>query len=756
MTKQKTTKKTLLTSVLSLVLCMAMLVGTTFAWFTDNVTSKNNIIKSGTLDVTMEWADGTKAVPADDSADWKDASAGAIFDYDLWEPGYTEVRHIKIANEGTLALKYQLNIVANGDVSKLADVIDVYYLDPADMVDERADLVAEKRIGTLTEVLSAISTTASGNLLAGENHTITLALKMQESAGNEYQNLSIGSDFSVQLMATQLTSENDSFDNQYDRMATIDDIDELNEALAADYDLIQLGANITVTESIVIPAGKTVAIDLAGYTMSQEKGDITAAYALIDNKGTLTIEDSVGTGKISFADTTPYTADIGWASNTIRNTGVLTVNGGTVENVTAEAVMKFSYPHAIDCYQGSVTTINGGTVKSLNYDSIRMFCNSETLATTVTINGGTIINRVSFQDPSAQKAGYGVLNINGGNFVTTAGVNANVRLLNFSKVCSNMKATVTGGTFDKGFKTQDLASCGVVTADWLTYAGATAVASDADSLQKAIDNAENGAVIKLVADIKGNVTVAQKENVKITIDGNKNTFAGSISIDGKSATILSAGVTIKNVNFDASAINTDACINMGIKGDNNTRYVTNLNVEDCTFTGTYPSAEQVGIKTYTGGGQNLSVKRCDATNMHSLAQIHNIVNVEFEDCDIVACKNGIGVGSSRNVKITGCDMNVDAYGVRGNGEESDAALTITDCNFTAHIPVVIRKVSKGYSVTVNGINKMTETNSEGLWCVAASNEYGDVDKAGLTAVTASVTISINDATLDKDGVFIKK
>ena len=756
MNNKKSTKRALLTSVLSLVLCMAMLVGTTFAWFTDNVTSKNNIIKSGTLDVTMEWADGTKAVPADDSADWKDASAGAIFDYDLWEPGYTEVRHIKIANEGTLALKYQLNIVANGDVSKLADVIDVYYLDPADMVDERADLVAEKRIGTLTEVLSAISTTASGNLLAGENHTITLALKMQESAGNEYQNLSIGSDFSVQLMATQLTSENDSFDNQYDRMATIDDIDELNEALAADYDLIQLGANITVTESIVIPAGKTVAIDLAGYTMSQEKGDITAAYALIDNKGTLTIEDSVGTGKISFADTTPYTADIGWASNTIRNTGVLTVNGGTVENVTAEAVMKFSYPHAIDCYQGSVTTINGGTVKSLNYDSIRMFCNSETLATTVTINGGTIINRVSFQDPSAQKAGYGVLNINGGNFVTTAGVNANVRLLNFSKVCSNMKATVTGGTFDKGFKTQDLASCGVVTADWLTYAGATAVASDADSLQKAIDNAENGAVIKLVADIKGNVTVAQKENVKITIDGNKNTFAGSISIDGKSATILSAGVTIKNVNFDASAINTDACINMGIKGDNNTRYVTNLNVEDCTFTGTYPSAEQVGIKTYTGGGQNLSVKRCDATNMHSLAQIHNIVNVEFEDCDIVACKNGIGVGSSRNVKITGCDMNVDAYGVRGNGEESDAALTITDCNFTAHIPVVIRKVSKGYSVTVNGINKMTETNSEGLWCVAASNEYGDVDKAGLTAVTASVTISINDATLDKDGVFIKK
>lgn len=215
MTKQKSTKRALLLSALSLLMCVSMLIGSTFAWFTDSVTSGSNIIKSGNLDVEMYWADGTKAVPTAD-ADWTDASNGAIFDYDLWEPGYTEVRHIKIANEGTLALKYQLSIAATGEVSELADVIDVYYVDPAVQVADRTDLTEDMKLGTLSDVLDKISTTASGNLEAGQSHTVTLALKMQESAGNEYQNKSIGSSFEVKLSAIQLNFENDSFGPDYD------------------------------------------------------------------------------------------------------------------------------------------------------------------------------------------------------------------------------------------------------------------------------------------------------------------------------------------------------------------------------------------------------------------------------------------------------------------------------------------------------------------------------------------------------------
>jgi len=589
MKNKRNTKRALVSSILSLVLCLSMLIGTTFAWFTDSVTSAGNIIKSGTLEVTMEWADGTKAVPAVDSNEWIDASTGAIFDYALWEPGYTEVRHIKIANEGTLAFKYQLNIVANGEVSKLADVIDVYYVDPAVQVVDRTALTEDKKIGTLTDVLNNMSTTASGNLLKGEEDTITLALKMQESAGNEYQNLSIGSDFSVHLLATQLTSESDSFNNQYDKMATIDNIDELNEALAADYDLIQLGANLNMTESLVIPAGKNVAIDLAGYKIGQKKADIGGTYSLILNKGTLTIEDSVGVGKISFEDATPYTADINWASSTIRNEGTLTVNGGTIENISSDVVMDFGYPHAIDVFPGSVTKVNGGIVKSLNYDSIRMFCNSTTVPTEVNINGGTIVNRVSFQNPGSNTAGYGVLKITGGNFVTTGKVNANVRLLNFSSDYSNMKATVTGGTFDKGFKTQDYANSGVKTPDWVNFDGVEPTYSVA-SLAELENALALGGNVVLSADITGvnantAIDIASGTDVTLNLNGHKMT-ATADNTGNQELFHVEGEMTVKNGSLELTAQNNQGWNAMATIFDVTAGGVLNLEGVTANTTGT--------------------------------------------------------------------------------------------------------------------------------------------------------------------------
>lgn len=221
MTKTKSTKRALLTSALALVMCVSMLIGSTFAWFTDSVTSSGNIIKSGKLEVGMYWAEGN--LDPTTVTDWKDASQGAIFKSELWEPGYTEAKHIKIANEGNLALKYQMRILANGVVSVLANVIDVYYLDSAAAL-TRNSLASAVKLGTLSEVLNnttatAISKTVSGSLLEDETKTVTIAFKMQERAGNEYQNLSIGTDFSIQLLATQYTSEIDSFDEKYDANA---------------------------------------------------------------------------------------------------------------------------------------------------------------------------------------------------------------------------------------------------------------------------------------------------------------------------------------------------------------------------------------------------------------------------------------------------------------------------------------------------------------------------------------------------------
>lgn len=270
MTNFVTTKRALLTSVLSLVLCFAMLLGTTFAWFTDTVTSSGNVIQTGDLKVKMEWEEGNVVVA--DSV-WKDASQGPIFNNKLWEPGRIEAKHIKITNIGTLALKYELNIVPHGTVSELADVIDVYYFADATQLD-RSTTTGGIRLGSLTELLdngtsenpndNHISKLINGKLDEnGDWDDFTIALKMQETAGNEYQGLSIGSSFSIQLLATQATYENDSFDNTYDADATypVVGFGSSNAVVGGKYEIDLLNPKGSKIGSVTVPA---VAIDNNG------------------------------------------------------------------------------------------------------------------------------------------------------------------------------------------------------------------------------------------------------------------------------------------------------------------------------------------------------------------------------------------------------------------------------------------------------------------------------------------------------------
>ena len=113
----KQTKRALLASVLSLVICAAMLVGTTFAWFTDSVTSGRNTIVAGNLDVELEYAtvDGTGAL-----TDWTSVDdATDLFADGLWEPGYAQVVYLRVSNLGTLALKYQFSINITNETAQM-------------------------------------------------------------------------------------------------------------------------------------------------------------------------------------------------------------------------------------------------------------------------------------------------------------------------------------------------------------------------------------------------------------------------------------------------------------------------------------------------------------------------------------------------------------------------------------------------------------------------------------------------------------
>ena len=278
MTKKYSTKKSFVFSVISLLLCLSMFVGTTFAWFTDSVSSKNNIIQAGKLDVEMHWADG-RDDPA--TANWQDASTGAIFNYEMWEPGYTEVRHIKIANTGSLALQYKVIIVANSVVSKLADAIDVYYIDPATQISSRYDLDNAQKLGTLTEVLAALGETGTGYLANGESDTITLAFKMQESAGNEYQGVELcEGGFSVQLIATQAVGESDSFGDDYDSNA-IPDFFAGFQGGSAYASVVADDQGLTASE-VVMAGGDVTAIIPAGVKLADGADSLNLTTVLKD------------------------------------------------------------------------------------------------------------------------------------------------------------------------------------------------------------------------------------------------------------------------------------------------------------------------------------------------------------------------------------------------------------------------------------------------------------------------------------------
>lgn len=189
------------------------------------------------------------------------------------------------------------------------------------------------------------------------------------------------------------------------------------------------------------------------------------------------------------------------------------------------------------------------------------------------------------------------------------------------------------------------------------------------ALQALLDGANGNVTIKLGTNLVGDVTVVQKPDVKITIDGNNHDYDGVITVDGKSAAYDTAGLTIKNVKFNGETISADACIRLG-NGENATRYTSNVTVDSCTFD--VPGA--VGVKSYTGGDKYLTIQNSTATaKAHSLVQAKGIVPILIQGCEIYS-KNGMNFNNSTNVTIDDCVADVKGYAVRfGEGSTANDA-----------------------------------------------------------------------------------
>ena len=297
----KNTKRALVSSALAMLVCVAMLIGTTFAWFTDTASTSVNKIQSGKLDVDIVDANNVHI----DTLNFIKAEGGkdeAI----LWEPGCTyNLTPFKIVNNGTLALKYK--VVVSGAVgdTDLLKVIDFTYTTE----DGTFDINAEGHLGA-----------------GASTKLITMSGKMQETAGNDYMGKEV-TGITITVVATQDTVENDSYNNTYDANATYPVVNaaELKESLVN-------GGTVAVNKDI-----KTDNI-----------ADNADSRVIISQPTTLNLDakiispDNMGNNNTNFC---ALIVDADTTINASANGGIDTgVNGG----------------YGINVRNGSNLTINGG------------------------------------------------------------------------------------------------------------------------------------------------------------------------------------------------------------------------------------------------------------------------------------------------------------------------------------------------------------------------------------------------------------
>ena len=285
-------KKSLLMSSISLLLCISMFIGSTFAWFTDSASSAGNKIHSGILKLDVELLDKATGV-------WNSLKEmkEPIFNYDKWEPGYMDAKVFKVQNEGNLALRWVAKFYSEYELTILADVIDVYVHPSDSEIGYPTDRNLEDYIcvGNLRTFINSIEDTTYGNLEPDQESYLGIALKMREEAGNEYQGLSLGGPFDIRIYATQHTSEYDSFGNEYDKGATFDELSNTSIMATAsntlvagadsvDFDLSHNGlyvAKVIVPASAIADTTQPVTVTFDGIKPSKEAiiDENTQAYA---------------------------------------------------------------------------------------------------------------------------------------------------------------------------------------------------------------------------------------------------------------------------------------------------------------------------------------------------------------------------------------------------------------------------------------------------------------------------------------------
>ena len=395
----KRTKRALVSSALALLLCFTMLLGTTYAWFTDSVVTTKNKIVAGNLDIELYSAFQPEDGVLDD-ADWNmvDSDSNIFMEDTLWEPGHLEVAYLKVKNAGTLALEWDLAINIFNEVEgtnvynnpfKLSDFLKAELVELAD-----ATAYADRDIAktAITSDAALGEYTNGGVLLADEEKYYALIVYMPEEVDNTANYLKDTAipviDMGITLLATQTPYENDSFGPDYDEDAVynatkVATVDELKAAVAE-------GGTIVLTEDLVV-SGTTQPIVVTEDTTIYLNGNKLEAKT-VNNRLFEIATEGVDLTIDAMNTVNPFGTRIYGIVNLAAGAKDVNVtfNGGTYTGITVDGAFVKVRPGA----ENINITMNNLTYTDTNELNASGFGNSWVMDddgnnTTLTVNGGT-------------------------------------------------------------------------------------------------------------------------------------------------------------------------------------------------------------------------------------------------------------------------------------------------------------------------------------------------------------------------------
>lgn len=756
MSKKTMTRRALFTSVISMILCCAMLMGTTFAWFTDSVESGVNQIKAGNLDV--ELYHGKTNNPTDkvnnETTLFTDVDGKEI---KLWEPGVVAYTNLKVANEGDLALKYQMNMnfknaTDNGKGGTLADVLSVAIVPDGFEGDREAAKTLNYDYNLSTFTLDGVLEGGTTSKTYGV--VVYWEPDMDHSDGNrdndynmnnENQGKILSIDLGINLFATQEMYEGDSFGTDYDESVwdnamKVMNAQELQAAIDAGETAIVLSADIEATESIEIPAGKTVALNLDGHTIKGTVGrdaDDNRVHVLVNN-GTLTLVDgtveSTGTnggsailnnGTLDGKDLTlngaPQDGD-SWPSYTVNNYGTLTLTDSTI----------FGRQGVISTGDNAATTLNNVTATREGWGSSgHVFYTSA--SGTVTINGGAytnhgIVDGTMFTGGNTTVTGGTFVVDQGAYFALSKGLNLTVTSGDFSNIKSVLAwggaMSISGGTF--GFDPTDYVASGYkaienngvyhVVSD--SVDGLIATAADLAALSGTQINGE----YQLASDIDMTgyemkpIMLTSGSDKKLTFNGNDHTISNLTLVQDYQNGMYVAGLF--NILHSGSELN-----------------ISNLKLENVNSTSEKYAA---AVVAYNSTSLTINLKDVDVDTATVTAETvaalvsYSTGAVNMTDCDV------------SNLSLTGEAGRPEKVGAFiGTANQPTCAVTTTNCNNNTTYGDYGRVI---YGATWNGaalVNSAADLNTA-LASGTPVNLTGTIDLGGTQG--SYLTLS-NDATI---------